>query len=212
MGKTRLGNEFLAGPGPGADVLKGEASEDARLPYGPLIEAIRPRIERERPPTTFWRTPGSPSSQAAAGTQREVPRPSPAPSGEGETARAGLFEAITRTVGALASRAPLVLFLDNLHWADSATVEVLNYAERRWTEQGAPVLVLTARPSGGATYRLLRFGRWLSASRRSSARSLTLGPLGNEEVEDLLRRLTGVEPRPAGPRRTRRSRTKRGPG
>jgi DNA-binding SARP family transcriptional activator len=201
MGKTRLGNEFLGwARARGADVLKGEASEDARLPYGPLIEAIRPRIERERAPDDLLEDAWlSELSRLLPELKERYPDLPPAPSGEGETARAGLFEAITRTVGALASRAPLVLFLDNLHWADSATVEVLNYAERRWTEQGAPVLVLTAArpeepPTGSSG-----FGRWLSASRRSSARSLTLGPLGNEEVEDLLRRLTGVEPRPAGP-------------
>ncbi len=199
MGKTRLGEEFLGwASARGADVMKGEASEGARLPYGPLIEAIRPRIERERAPDDLLEDAWlSELSRLLPELRERYPDLPPAPSGEGETARAGLFEAITRTVGALASRAPVVLFLDNLHWADSATVEVLNYAERRWTEQGTPILVLTAarleEPVGGSGLR-----RWLSPSARPSARSLTLGPLENEDVEDLLRRLTGAEPRPAG--------------
>src|SRR4051812_33550182 len=92
-------------------------------------------------------------------------------------------------VGGLASGGPVVLFLDDLHWADAATLEVLDYAGRRWAEQGAPVLVLiAARPeeAEGSS----AFERWLSSlGRRLPVRSLTLGPLGDEEVEGLLRRL-----------------------
>jgi predicted ATPase len=51
IGKTRLAEEFLGwARARGADVLEGGASEGAGLPYGPLVEAIRPRIERERAP------------------------------------------------------------------------------------------------------------------------------------------------------------------
>src|SRR3954466_980833 len=92
-------------------------------------------------------------------------------------------------VGALAFGAPVVLFLDDLHWADAATLEVLDYAGRRWVEQGAPVLVLiAARPEEPGVSST--FERWLSSlGRRLPVRSLTLGPLGNEDVEGLLRRL-----------------------
>ena len=48
IGKTRLAEEFLGwARASGADVLEGGTSEGAGLPYGPLVEAIRPRIERE---------------------------------------------------------------------------------------------------------------------------------------------------------------------
>ena len=51
IGKTRLAEEFLLWARTrGADVLEGGASEGAGLPYGPLMEAIRPRMERERAP------------------------------------------------------------------------------------------------------------------------------------------------------------------
>ncbi|HEY6713454.1 MAG TPA: BTAD domain-containing putative transcriptional regulator, partial [Rubrobacter sp.] len=51
IGKTRLAEEFLGwARASGADVLEGGTSEGAGLPYGPLVEAIRPRIERERAP------------------------------------------------------------------------------------------------------------------------------------------------------------------
>ena len=60
IGKSRLSEEFLLwAKASRVDILKCEASEGAGLPYGPLIEAIRPRIERERLQTTSWRTSGS---------------------------------------------------------------------------------------------------------------------------------------------------------
>jgi len=49
IGKTRLATEFLAwAEMEGADVLRGQAFESSgQLPYQPVIEALRPRIERE---------------------------------------------------------------------------------------------------------------------------------------------------------------------
>src|SRR5215213_6714736 len=160
MGKTRLVKEFLAwARARGADVLKGGTAGVAGLPYGPLVEALRPRVE-------------------------------------GETAKAGLFEAIARTVGALASRAPVVLFLDDMQRADAVTLEVLDYAGRRWAEQATPVLVLTTtrpeEPQGnsGSGRRLSHSGRGLPA------RNLILPPLQNEDVDGLLRRLAGIDSEP----------------
>src|SRR5207302_7813877 len=52
IGKTRLATEFLAwAEMEGADVLQGQAFETGgQLPYRPVIEALRPRIERENAP------------------------------------------------------------------------------------------------------------------------------------------------------------------
>src|SRR6266699_2315988 len=52
MGKTRLAREFVAwAQAQGAEVLCGSAFEmGGRLPYQPLVEAIRPRLEEENAP------------------------------------------------------------------------------------------------------------------------------------------------------------------
>jgi DNA-binding SARP family transcriptional activator len=192
IGKTRLVEEFLGWANSrGADVLKGAASEGTELPYGSLVEAIRPRIERERAPDDLledvWL---SELSRLLPELKERYPDlPSSTSSGEAEMSKGALFEAITRLVRALASHAPVVLFLDDLEWTDIATLEVLEYAGRHWAEQGVPVLVLiAARPeeveAGSA------FERWLSAlGRRLPMRSLSLGTLAEEDVEELLKQL-----------------------
>ena len=116
IGKTRLAEEFLLwARAREADVLKGGASEEAGLPYGPLVEAIRPRIERERAPDDLledvWL---SELSMLLPELKERYPDLPPPTSGGGKMAKGALFEAIARLVGALTSRAPAVLFLDDL--------------------------------------------------------------------------------------------------
>jgi DNA-binding SARP family transcriptional activator/tetratricopeptide (TPR) repeat protein len=195
IGKTRLIEHFLAwATSQGADVLRGRAFEaSGRLSYHPLTQALRRRLERENAPedllSDLWLTQLTRLLPELRDRYPDLPDPTQ----EASTARQHLFEAIARLGQALAARAPLVLFLDDWHWADAASMDVLQYALLRWSEEGAPILVLlTLRQESVAEDRDLR--AWLSRLRHGAGyRQLDLTALSEVETEEMIRTLLATE-------------------
>jgi predicted ATPase len=72
------------------------------------------------------------------------PAPKAHPALEAEVSQTQLFEPFTQLTMSLAKRAPLVLHLDDLQWTDSATLDLLQYAIRRWQESADRVLFLAS--------------------------------------------------------------------
>ena len=193
IGKTRLATEFLAWAEiEGADVLQGQAFETGgQLPYRPVIEALRSRIERENAPDDLL------SDLWLAELARLLPELSdrypdlPSPTGDKSVARTRLFEAVARLGQALAARTPLVWFIDDVQWADAASLDVLHYLARRFAESKTPaLLLLTLRmeeremPPGLA--------EWRSGMERAvQLTRLQLGPLASEDILRLLQTIGG---------------------
>src|SRR5438067_456988 len=138
IGKTRLASEFGAwARAQGADVLAGQAFEmGGRLPYQPLVEALGPRLEEENAPEDLL------SDLWLAELSRLLPElrvrypDLSAPTEDELTAKLRLFEAVARLLDALARSGPLVLLLDDLHWMDGASLDLLRYLARYWEGQG----------------------------------------------------------------------------
>ncbi len=192
IGKTRLATEFLTwAEVEGADVLQGRAFESGgHLPYQPVIEALRPRIERENAPEDLL------SDIWLAELTRLLPElcdrypDLPAPLGDKSVARNRLFEAVARLGQALAARTTLVLFIDDVQWADSASLDVLHYLARSWSESGTPVLLLLTLPMGSRG-QLPEFDDWRAGMER--ALPLTRLQLSLLTTEDILRLLQALE-------------------
>jgi DNA-binding SARP family transcriptional activator len=144
IGKTRLAREFLAWTSAqGAEVWQGGAFESgSHMPFQPLIEALRLWLDRENAPKDLlgeaWL---SQLSQLLPELRDRYPELPPAPLAA-NTDRTKLFESFVRLTLALADRVPLVLFVDDGQWADSATLDLLQYAIRRWRESAARIMLL----------------------------------------------------------------------
>src|SRR5947209_9651087 len=144
IGKTRRAKEFLAwAEMEGADVLQGRTFETGgRLPYQPVIAALRPRIARGTAPDDLhsdtWLTALARLLPEIGDRYPDLP----APQGGKSVARNRLFEAVARLLQALAKRAPLVLFIDDVQWADTASLDVFHYLARSWSESATPALLL----------------------------------------------------------------------
>ncbi len=116
----------------------------------------------------------------------------PAPLGDKSVARNRLFEAVARLLQALAARTLLVVFIDDVQWADAASLDVIHYLARRFAESATPaLLLLTLRmeervPPGLA--------EWRTGMERSvSLTRLQPGPLTIEDTLHLLQALGGTE-------------------
>ncbi|MBI3242796.1 MAG: AAA family ATPase [Chloroflexi bacterium] len=146
IGKTRLAEEFLTwAVAQGAETLHGRAFESgSRMSYQTLIEAFRPRLERDNALKDWlgeaWLAPLSQLFPELRDRYPELPLAQlKAPAD-----RTQLFESLVRLTLALANPPLLVLFVDDMQWADSATLDLLQYAVRRWRESAARILLLVS--------------------------------------------------------------------
>src|SRR5207237_9373780 len=127
----------------GAQELSGQSFEvGGRRPHQPRVEALRQRREAENAPEDLledlWLT-----ELARLLPELRVRYPDlPVPTQDELTAKGRLFEAVARLFDALARRAPLVLLLDDVHWLDGASLDLLRYLGHSWKEHGSRVLLL----------------------------------------------------------------------
>lgn len=207
IGKTRLARSFLAwASAKGADILQGGAYESgSHFPYQPLVDAFRFRLENDKGLKNhldhawfstlsqffpLFREEDSGISQADTDS---LPR-------TGGFTQLQVFESLVQLTLSLAEQAPLVIFIDDLQWADSATLDWLHYAIRRWRDQagkssGVRILLLvnlriealqpvTQPYQGGKPIDLIQ---WLGrVERELSPVHLELDHLEQQETEDLI--------------------------
>jgi DNA-binding SARP family transcriptional activator len=146
VGKTHLAREFLNWAitgSPSADILGGNAYEmGRRLPYQPMIDALRVRLDAENAPEDLlddtWLVE---LTRILPELRARYPDLAPV-SCEDPTTRTKLFEAIARLGTALANQRPLILFLDDMQWVEEGTLELLHYLARGWQADRKPVLMV----------------------------------------------------------------------
>jgi DNA-binding SARP family transcriptional activator len=185
IGKTRLVAEFAAqAAAGGATVLYGRCDDDAPVPYRPFVEALRHYVESS----------STAELRALSFRVRELARVVPElverlpdleiPRGrDSDTERYFLFEAVVALMASAAGNAPVLLILDDMHWADKPSRLLLRHVTQRLVE--SPVFVLTtSRDTDVLT----------DVDRERRAHRLRLGGLDQAEVATLLKSWNDAAP------------------
>jgi DNA-binding winged helix-turn-helix (wHTH) protein len=190
MGKTRLAAELArAAERQGMVVAVGRSSPDGDPAFWPWVQVLREVMAG----CSDAELPGL-LAEGAADLARILPEAAALadPSGsasDSQSARLRLVDAIVATLARACSGRPLLVVLDDLHWADAATLVVLRHLLRTLHE-GALVLVGTLRGTdvaeAGPLEELLA---WLHRTRR--CRRVELAPLTESESERLAAGLLG---------------------
>ena len=133
IGKTTLAaRAAIEAWAQGAVVLFGRCDEESLVPFQPFVEAIAHYVE-STPGEELRRTLGDQAADLTLlvpNLARRLPElANVGPSGN-DTDRYRIFEAVSGLFGALGANAPLVVVIDDLHWADRPTLQLLTHVVR----------------------------------------------------------------------------------
>jgi DNA-binding SARP family transcriptional activator len=196
IGKTRLATEFLGwAQAQGADVLAGRALQTGRqLPYQPLIDVLRLRLEQEHAPDDLLSDVWLAELSRLLPELRDRYPDLPVPSTDEALGHNRLFEATARLVQIWAARRPLVLLLDDMQWADTATLDLVLYLSRSFAEQPAPVLLLLNLRTGTDSFTDMQ-STWLMALKRTRIplTAQVLAAFTQEETQRFVQELPWAE-------------------
>jgi class 3 adenylate cyclase/DNA-binding CsgD family transcriptional regulator len=194
IGKTRLAEEALAAARhQGFVVLVGRTPPvGSGLAYAPLLSAFGALLRSLDP---------ADREELVADLLHlgrlwpELGLPPPAPVQDADLERALLFEAVARLLERLSRASPVLLFVDDLHWADSPSLALLGYLVPT-VAASAVGLVGTYRPEGLLENKALR--QFVTNVRRSGAVSeVGLRGLDSDEVAELAANILGDVPPPS---------------
>jgi DNA-binding NarL/FixJ family response regulator len=154
-------------------VLEGRASEfEQYIPLVPILDAFEPRL----PHGELLATLGDDRLSRLAGV---FPAIAAAPVADGERWR--LHRALGDLLALIAAGRPLLLMIDDVHWADPATAELLEHLVRRPPAESL-LIAAGARP-GRAADTLLAAQR---AAGRVDGVALDVTPLARADADALL--------------------------
>ncbi len=183
IGKSRLAADFALSRSEGTAAAIGRASSvDRTTPHRPLAEAVLSAARSIGPPAA-----DHPAAPYAAALSHFVPHWRVGPAEVAQESPAILGESLLVVLGWLAGDRDAVLVLDDLHWADSATLAVCDYLA---DHAGSSKVLVVATARTGEVVPALEaiIARWPT---------LVLGPLSDDEVRSLVESCLGAAPEPA---------------
>ncbi|SNS76704.1 regulatory protein, luxR family [Geodermatophilus pulveris] len=203
VGKTRLLDELAArAAGRGLRVLTGHCVDlgDVGLPYLPFVDLLRPVTGEPAVPSAA--APPALAGLAAgraAGGVRELPSGDAADLGRPlsprplvDDGRLQVFESVAGVLTELAAEGPLLVVLEDVHWADRSSRDLLRYLLARLTE--APIVVVASYRSDDLHRRHPLRPLLAELVRMPGVERLDLAPLPDAAVGELVRGLAAGVP------------------
>jgi tetratricopeptide (TPR) repeat protein len=198
IGKTRTAQELHTyARMRGAEVLWGRAHESSGAPpYWPWVQIAR--AHRDLVPDEVRRRQYEPYAvelQRIFPGLRELfpnlPEPPPIESDEGQFR---LFDAFSAVLRSVASETPLALVLDDLHWADRATLQLLTHLARDLAQ--ARILVVGTYRDTDLDRQHPLSGTLAELNREQLFERISLRGLDRPEMTSYVAAVAGIEPPP----------------
>ena len=193
-GKSRLVREFaVEAASAGALVLYGACDEVVHTPYGPFVQALD-RLTRAIEPDELRSALGAGGGELTRLLPHLTERTgelSPPVEADPDTERHRLHTAVTELLTAVAEKRPVLLVIEDGHWADAPTLLLLRHLARPGGD--ARVLLLaTFRDTEADMPETL--SETLADLRRSEdVVRLRLGGLSGDDVMEFVRRAAGAD-------------------
>lgn len=199
VGKTRTAEELSTYMGVrGGRVLWGRCRNEEGAPaYWPWVQAIRAYVHEADPVALAWEAgSGVPEiAQLVPELAERLGQEQQPAAAEGEEGRFRLFDAVTNFLTNAARDRPMMIVLDDLHWADEPSLLLLKFVARELGSGGGLVIL--------GTYRDVELGRHHPLARVISelneiecARHFTLRGLDAAAVARYIERASDIEPPP----------------
>jgi DNA-binding SARP family transcriptional activator len=188
VGKTRLVHKALGYARQlGASTLEGRGFElESTLSYQPFVQALRgyaptadPQHLRKIP--SIWLAEASTLLPELNGLFPDLRPNAPLPP---QHRKNRLFEGITRFVVHISRRQPLVIFIDDLHWTDRPTLELLHYVVRHIATEKVLLIGTFRSEEVGDDHAINELLRGVNKTQMLAR--IELPPLPEEAITDLI--------------------------
>ncbi len=176
----------------GFAILQGNCYEaDRSLPFAPLVDLLRRTLSRRSPesllPDLGWTA--AELVKLSPELADLLPGVTAAPSGEPPYEKRRQFEALARALRDVADGESVLVVVEDLHWADEASLEFLAYLARRIAVPATPFLLLLTCRDEDAPPGLAHLLAELDRTRLAT--EIRLPPLRPAEVDLMLRAIFG---------------------
>ncbi len=146
IGKTRVLAELAARVhAEGGVVLWGRCDEDLAMAYQPFVEGLRHYIDHAPDDELARIVPASDLLRLVPELKERLPDLEPPTMAEPDLERLRMFEAVVDLLAGASRTAPILLVLDDLHWATTPTLLLLRYLTRPGLQPPGVLIAATYR-------------------------------------------------------------------